>query len=661
MLDAFKKRGAGDGGKSAKEQVAELQALIGQAREERAALSTMLTQIELHGSKLSTLGRSLQDVHDRAGGTAGKMDTLTKRLSTLEARAAGLEEIGNRIETLRGGVSKVEDTAQQLLAPDGELQKHRHEVQQLSAQAIQNVALLDAMKKEQRTLDELRERLRIAQSEVKDAASTTASLKTDFDRLRGLTGQLTQDHARLKDSLRETREQAAATTKAVKDVEKELGPLAEMHELDKSTATRLATLNSLAEHVLQKVKVLENQKHTVEHAVVESNRLNELVWNMDVQIAKLKDGSQQAAQVEDIVNRIEVLANDVAVRLDQATKSKESFTREVDKLEHGRAELTDFVRGYSERLTVERKELDSFDQRVRSLQRGLSTTEESLAKLQERETDLAALDERTEVLEKRMAGLTGQAEDLQKKQMGLETLRDRLAQVAELTKRTSAQFGTLEKSREDLEGLRKEIQAFYKTHAAINKTVETLAADKKAFEGFLGRTDEFRRQIPVLDSKMDAITAKLSVVEEGTQQATTLVVVAEDLDRQMTRIAGHQQLVEKIEGRLNTLNTLSSDVDSRMQDQLGRRAEVESLNSLCDGLAIQVTDARQQVDGISATQLKLLPLRTQVAELKSQVDKTETAFRQVKRDDAVITAQEKRLGELVDQSRGVAENVEARM
>ena len=219
----------------------------------------------------------------------------------------------------------------------------------------------------------------------------------------------------------------------------------------------------------RKVKVLENQKHTVEHAVVESNRLNELVWNMDVQIAKLKDGSQQAAQVEDIVNRIEVLANDVAVRLDQATKSKESFTREVDKLEHGRAELTDFVRGYSERLTVERKELDSFDQRVRSLQRGLSTTEESLAKLQERETDLAALDERTEVLEKRMAGLTGQAEDLQKKQMGLETLRDRLAQVAELTKRTSAQFGTLEKSREDLEGLRKEIQAFYKTHAAINQ------------------------------------------------------------------------------------------------------------------------------------------------------------------------------------------------
>ena len=385
MLDAFKKRGAGDGGKSAKEQVAELQELIGQAREGRAALSTMLTQVEVHGSKLSTLGRSMQDVNDRAGGATGTMAALAKRLLTLEARATGLEEIGNRIETLRGGVSKVEETAQQLLAPNGELQKHRHEVQQLSAQATQNVALLDAMKKEQSTLDEFRERLRVAQTEVEDSASKATSLKTDFDRLCGLTGKLTKDHARLKTSLRETREQATATTEAVRDVEKKLGPVAEMHELSKSTETRMATLNSLAEHVLQKVKVLEKQKHTVEHAVVESNRLNEMVWNMDVQVAKLRDGAQQATQVEETVNRIDVLANETVVRLDQATQTKESFTRELDKLEQGRAELTDFVRGGFERLTVKQKELDAFDERLKALHTGLSNSEKSINTLQERE------------------------------------------------------------------------------------------------------------------------------------------------------------------------------------------------------------------------------------------------------------------------------------
>ena len=621
----------------------------------------MLTQVEVHGAKLSTLGRSMQEVTDQAGGATGQMAVLEKQLSTLEARATSLEDIGSQIEALRGGVGKVEKTAQKLLAPNGDLQKHRHEVQQLSAQATQNVALLDAMKKEQDTLDELRERLRVAQTEVEDSASKATSLKTEFDRLSGLTGKLTKDHARLKDSLRETREQAGATTEAVRDVEKKLGPLAEMHELSKSTETRLATLNSLAEHVLQKVKVLENQKHTVEHAVVEANRLNEMVWNMDVQIAKIKDGGQQAAQVEETVTRIEALVNETVGRLDQATQAKESFSREIDKLEQGRAELVDFVRGSFERLTVGRKELDAFDERLKSLHTGLSHSEESINSLQEREKDLGAVGQRTDGLEKRMVDLMGQAEDLHKKQAQLETLRDRLAQVDELTKRTSYEFGALEKSREDLEGLRKEIQEFHKTHAALGKTIAALAADKKSFEEFLRRTDEFRREIPVLDSKMDAITSKLSVVEEGTQKAATLVAVAEDLDRQMTRIAGNQQLIEKVEVRLSTLNTLSSDVEGQMQEQLGRRTEIESLKSICDGLVIQVTDARQQVDGISVTQQKLLPLTSQVAEIRQQVNKTGAAFRELKQEDAAIAAQEKRLAELVDQSREVAADVETRV
>jgi hypothetical protein len=63
-----------------------------------------------------------------------------------------------------------------------------------------------------------------------------------------------------------------------------------------------------------------------------------------------------------------------------------------------------------------------------------------------------------------------------------------------------------------------------------------------------------------------------------------------------------------------------------MQEQLGRRAELAALKSLCDGLSIQVTDARHQIDGITATQHKLLPLTTQITELKHQVDKTESAF-----------------------------------
>ena len=332
MLDALKKLGGGSSAMPAREQAEELQALIGTAREERGALSTMLTQIELQGSKLSQVGKSLQQVHEQAAGTTTRLDELTTRLGAIDGKAQGFEQIDTRIQALLDAVGQAEQTAEKLIAPDGELKQHRHAVQQLSSQALQTHANLDALKKEQSTLDQLREQLRKAQAEVHGAEDHTAKLKGDFDRLRSLAAQLSQEHGKLKEGLRETREDANTTTEAVKDVEKKLVPLATLNELSKSTEERLAALNALAEHVSQKIRVLDNQKHTVEHAVVESNRFNEMVWNMDVQIAKLNEGARQAAQTDEIVQRIEQVAQESGAQLESALKSRADFAQDVAKL-----------------------------------------------------------------------------------------------------------------------------------------------------------------------------------------------------------------------------------------------------------------------------------------------------------------------------------------
>jgi hypothetical protein len=68
--------------------------------------------------------------------------------------------------------------------------------------------------------------------------------------LQGISTQVTQEHGRLKESLRESHDEVKATTEAVREVEQKLGPLAEIHELSQNTDTQLAKLNSLAEHVL---------------------------------------------------------------------------------------------------------------------------------------------------------------------------------------------------------------------------------------------------------------------------------------------------------------------------------------------------------------------------------------------------------------------------
>src|SRR3989440_4951461 len=322
MLDAIK--GLTGGGKVQK-QTDDLQGLIAAAREERSALSTMLTQISMRSAKLSQLGKSLEQVDQKAATTTSKLDEIVKRVEELEDRAKAFGEVEKRVQVLIESATQAQVAADKLMAPDGELQKHRQQVQQLSSQALETQASVDALKRERATLEEFRNQLRAAQGEIRQSVDNATALRTELDQVRGTAGQLSQDYGKLRETSREAREDSIAATEAVKDVEKRLGPLVELQELSKATEEKLTWLNSLAEHVAQKSKALESQKHTVERAVVEANRLNELVWSMDVQIHKLNEGLKQAARSEESLERIDKLVVETNSQVEASTKVRDEF------------------------------------------------------------------------------------------------------------------------------------------------------------------------------------------------------------------------------------------------------------------------------------------------------------------------------------------------
>ncbi len=134
MLDALKNLGS-SGNKPTRQQSDELQALIASSREERAALSTMLTQIQLHSAKLATAGKTLAEVEEKATHAHTRLDEVTERLSKADARARELEAIDARIRGLMESVAQAERETGRLTAPDGELQKQKDSIESLAAQA----------------------------------------------------------------------------------------------------------------------------------------------------------------------------------------------------------------------------------------------------------------------------------------------------------------------------------------------------------------------------------------------------------------------------------------------------------------------------------------------------------------------------------------------
>ena len=269
MLDAFKNlTGGGGKGKLAQKQTDELEALIAAAREERGAVSAMLTSLTTRSAKLTPLGKSLEQVTERATSVTTRMDDIGRRLTALDDRTKELEEIDKRILALKDAARQAEQTTQKALGPDGELQKHREAVQHLSSQALQTQAILDTLKKERSAFDELRGQLREADSDVRQSLGQGATLKGELDQIRSIATTLTQDYGKIRETSREAREDTTAAMATVKEVENKLGPLARLHELSQSTEERLTSLNALAEHVSLKAKALESQQQAVAHAVV---------------------------------------------------------------------------------------------------------------------------------------------------------------------------------------------------------------------------------------------------------------------------------------------------------------------------------------------------------------------------------------------------------
>src|SRR5438270_118336 len=219
MLDAFKTM-TGCKGKLVQKQTDDLELLIATAREERSAISAMLTALTTRSAKLTPLGKTLEQVSEKATGVTSRLDEITKRLTVLDDRTKELAELDKRIQSLKESARQAEQTTQKALGPDGELQKHREAVQHLSSQALGTQATLDTLKKERATLEELRGQLQKAEAEgMKQVARADDTLARTEKLTSETTAQLEAANKLRQDTENETtklKKEAGALLDAVR-------------------------------------------------------------------------------------------------------------------------------------------------------------------------------------------------------------------------------------------------------------------------------------------------------------------------------------------------------------------------------------------------------------------------------------------------------------
>lgn len=656
MLDTIFKNG-GD----RKQVHDDLRTLVDQARSERAALGALLAQVGGASAKIARTSQALDALGEKADSVAQQVEKLTVTASGFDKRAKSFDQLEKRVSEMLDQVAEAKRVAQALTAPDGELQKHRLAVDAMTAQASEAHATLDALRHEGQHLGELRTELQHSTAEVGQTIAGVAALKSELESLRSSETELKQQIHDIRESAHDARADSAAATQAVSEVEAKLESFAQLQELSVSTEKRLSSLNALAEHVSHKAKALETQKHTVEHAVVEATRLNEMVWTMDAQIAKLAAGNEQMQRTEEALARMEELAQATTQELAAGNAAREAFLRESARLESQGLSLSEYLKSTLERLSVEKNEVDAFDQRLKSLSLAVGESETRVQGVLAQDDALTAMQQRTDSLSKAFAILMAEAGELARKQSELDALGEQLAQVDGLAKRTSVQHEGLMRSQQEVDAARAELAEFHKAHAEAMQLRDKLAVDRAALEALGERTSTMLGRTPDIEARLDVVLGKLALVDEGSQAAARLGELTGELDGQLTRVGARLQFVERLEERVNGLHVVTMDVERKLGEQLARRVEVEGLKNLCDTLATQVIDAQQKLDGVAALQGRLLPITQQVAALMLSLDKSQQLVDSVKKDEVVVQEQQARLAELVEQGKALAAETAERL
>ena len=299
---------------------------------------------------------------------------------------------------------------------------------------------------------------------MKQSLSHVSALKSELDQVRATAATLTQDYGKIRETSREAREDTTAAMATVKEVENKLGPLARLHELSRSTEERLTSLNALAEHVSHKGKALESQQQAVEHAVVQANRVNEMVWAMDVQIAKLNEGMKQAAKVEDTVGRIEKLTEEADAQLEAAGKTRHEAERETAKLTKDAGALLESVRGHVESVAGRKKEFEVFEERLRALQTSVVRCRGAHGGARRRRTRTSPRSRRRSPTASPSASKRCSPKPTISRRNSSRSTRSRafVGQLDDFARKTTWQMDALQQSRQDLEALRKDIHDFHK-------------------------------------------------------------------------------------------------------------------------------------------------------------------------------------------------------
>ena len=621
----------------------QLEELVATVQSERQKLEHVLAAVR--GDDVAAMPRALEKLEQRVSALTEQLKAASSRTEQLERATAAAEALEARMTTLEASVDRAETVTVETVQHAEQIRGQRAALHELVSGAQSTATQLETLLGDTR-LPHLTEQMPALKDDCERVIARQASLTAELSQLQTMATAIVQDATAAGEISKQANEQAAGAAERLASVQRTLEGVSQFEAMTFDATEQLQTLNALAEHVTIKVKALEHQQQTIERALVDSRRVGEMVWEMNVQIAKLSEGSTLAESVQETLGRLERLHQDITDKLQHAERDRTRFGESVEQQRQSSAELLKNLQTHLDRLALKKNEMDTLDERLATAQSGLAQTEGRLEALSTTGQTLSEFGVTVDRLASRIDRVATQLAVIEQKQPFLDTLEKRLDDVDRETRRTTGQLESLAHGQQELAAIKAELDACEATYTQARKLGDELREDRQQIAQFVDQAREFMDGAPAVATAIDDLKSCVAETEASAERAVAMRRPIEELAKRLDLLTPRLQVVDDVQARLGRLYELSAAIDGKLAAELDRTAEIERARVFCDGLATQVSDAQQKLQILEAAHAALATVPNQVAGLESDLAGARRNLALLQRDEQAVVAQERRLTDL---------------
>ncbi len=636
----------------------QLEELVANVQGERQKLESVLASVK--GDDVAAVPHALELLEQRVSALTQQLEAASSRADELRRSTADASALQERIATLEVSVKKAEALTGETVQRSEEIRSQRAALQELVSTAQSTFTRLEAAVGDAR-IAHITEQIPALTHDCERVIEQQGSLAAQLGQLQTMATAIMQDATAAGEVSKRANEGAAGAAERLASVQRKLEEVSQIDVLTFDATEQLQTLNGLAEHVSIKVKALENQQQTIERALVDSRRVGEMVWEMNAQIAKLREGSTLAASVEETLGRLERLHQEITARLESAARDRTQFGETVEQQRRASAELLQNLQNRLDGLALKKNEMDTLGERLETAQMGLADTEKRLEALSTTGQTLSDFGEKLGSLASRMDRVATQVAAIEQKQPLLTTLEKRLDDVDREARRTAVQLDGLAQRRQELMAIKAEFAACEATYAQTRRLGDELRDEKQQIVQFFDKTREFMDGAPGIVAAIDDLKSRVGETETSAGRVVAMRRHIEEVANRLDLLTPRLQVVDDVDARLGRLHELSAEIDQKLAAQVNRQAEVERARVFCDGLATQVSDAHQKLQLLEAAHSALAAVPDQIAELQADLTAASRSLESLQRGEEAVVAQERRLRELNQSAAALFADITARI